>query len=106
MHKDQNSFKGGNTHMSPYWKELGITGPIPLGNKESAAAVRRVLHPEEGDKPASEDDLERVENASFGGAKAVALAGAIFENAIEKRGQGDLIKIFLQEKLEDGAPVK
>ncbi|KAJ7748889.1 hypothetical protein B0H16DRAFT_1725282 [Mycena metata] len=90
MHKDQNSFKGGNTHMQTYWKELGIAGPIPLANKESAAAVRRVFHPEDGDKPPSDDDLERVENASFGGAKAVALAGAIFENAIEKRGQGEV----------------
>ncbi|KAJ7502570.1 hypothetical protein B0H11DRAFT_2274704 [Mycena galericulata] len=106
MHKDQNSFKGGNTHMTPYWKELGVPGPIPLANKESAAAVRRVLHPEDGDKPPSEDDLERVENASFGGAKAVALAGAIFENAIEKRGQGDMVELFLQSKLDAGEPIK
>jgi hypothetical protein len=106
MHKDQNSFKGGNTHMSSYWKELGITGPIPLANKESAAAVRRVLHPEDGGKPASEDDLEHVENASFGGAKAVALPGNIFKNTIEKCGQGDLVELFLREKLEEGMPVK
>ncbi|KAJ7130410.1 hypothetical protein C8R44DRAFT_613676 [Mycena epipterygia] len=107
MHlKDQNSFKGGNTHMQTYWKELGIAGPIPLANKESAAAVRRVFYPEDGDKPPSEDDLERVENASFGGAKAVALAGAIFENAIEKRGQGDMVELFLQSKLDAAEPIK
>jgi hypothetical protein len=106
MHKDQNSFKGGNTHMTPYWKELGVAGPILLANKESAAVVRRVLHPEDGDKSPSEDDLERVENTSFGGAKAVALAGAIFENAIEKRGQGDMVELFLQSKLDAGEPIK
>ncbi|KAJ6588296.1 hypothetical protein B0H19DRAFT_1301001 [Mycena capillaripes] len=106
MHKDQNSFKGGNTHMQTYWKELGVAGPIPLANKESAAAVQRVFHPEDGNKPPSEDDLERVENASFGGAKAVALAGAIFENAIEKRGQGDMVELFLQSKLDAGEPIK
>ncbi|KAJ7017539.1 hypothetical protein C8F04DRAFT_1017498, partial [Mycena alexandri] len=106
MHKDQNSFKGGNTHMQTYWKELGVAGPMPLANKESAAAVRRVFHPEDGDKPPSEDDLERVENASFGGAKAVALAGAIFENAIAKRGQGDMVELFLQSKLDAGEPIK
>jgi hypothetical protein len=106
MHKDQNSFKAGNTSMTVYWKEAGIPGPIPLANKESAAAVRRVLHPEDGDKPASADDLERVENASFGGAKAVALAGAIFENAIEKRGQGDQVELFLRAKLGAGEPIK
>ncbi|KAF8215157.1 hypothetical protein K438DRAFT_2123935 [Mycena galopus ATCC 62051] len=106
MHKDQNSFKGGNTHMTTHWKELGVAGPIPLANKESAAAVRRVLHPEDGDKPPSEDDLERVENTSFGGAKAVALAGAIFENAIEKRGQGDMVELFLQSKLDAGEAIK
>ncbi|KAJ7817071.1 hypothetical protein B0H13DRAFT_1923164 [Mycena leptocephala] len=72
----------------------------------SAAAVRRVLHPEDGDRPPSEDDLERLENAAFGGAKAAALAGAIFENAIEKRGQGDQVELFLLAKLEAGAPIK
>ncbi|KAJ7784853.1 hypothetical protein DFH07DRAFT_763466 [Mycena maculata] len=106
MHKDQNSFKGGNTHMTTYWKELGVPGPIPLANKDSAAAVRCVLHPEDGDKPVSEDDLERLENAAFGGAKAAALAGAIFENTIEKHGQGDQVEVFLRAKLEAGAPVK
>jgi hypothetical protein len=106
MHKDQNSFKGGNTCMTAYWKELGVPGPIPLANKDSAAAVRRVLHPEDGDRPASEDDLERLENAAFGGAKTAALAGAIFENAIEKRGQGDQVELFLLAKLEAGAPIK
>ncbi|KAJ7650528.1 hypothetical protein FB45DRAFT_1017922 [Roridomyces roridus] len=35
MHKDQNSFKGGNTHMTGYWKELGVPGPIRLANKET-----------------------------------------------------------------------
>ncbi|KAJ7439821.1 hypothetical protein FB451DRAFT_1415467 [Mycena latifolia] len=106
MHKDQNSFKGGNTCMAAYWKELGVPGPIPLANKDSAAAVQRVLHPEDGDRPPSEDDLERLENAAFGGAKAAALAGAIFENAIEKRGQGDQVELFLLAKLEAGAPIK
>ncbi|KAJ7817072.1 hypothetical protein B0H13DRAFT_1662960 [Mycena leptocephala] len=37
MHKDQNSFKGGNTYMTAYWKELGVPGPIPLANKDSQA---------------------------------------------------------------------
>ncbi|KAJ7218685.1 hypothetical protein GGX14DRAFT_356795 [Mycena pura] len=96
MHKDQNSFKGGNTHMQTKWKERGVAGPIPLANKDSESAAA----------PPSEDDLERVENASFGGAKAVALAGAIFENAIEKRGQGDMVELFLQSKLESGEPIK
>ncbi|KAJ7772022.1 hypothetical protein DFH07DRAFT_768130 [Mycena maculata] len=106
MHKDQNSFKGGNTSMTAHWKELGIPGPIPLANKDSAAAVQRVLHPEDGDQPPSEDDLERLENAAFSGEKAAALAGAIFENAIEKRGQGDQVELFLLAKLEAGAPIK
>ncbi|KAJ7744781.1 hypothetical protein DFH07DRAFT_776983 [Mycena maculata] len=106
MHKDQNSFKGGNTHMTAYCKELGIPGPIRLANKDSAAAVRSVLHPEDGDKPASEDDLERVENAAFSGAKAAALAGAIFENAIEKCRQGDQVELYLRAKVAAGAPVK
>ncbi|KAJ7907868.1 hypothetical protein B0H13DRAFT_1618086 [Mycena leptocephala] len=92
MHKDQNSFKGGNTHMQTNWKELGVPGPIPL--------AKRSLRPQ------SDAFSTPRMNASFGGAKAVALAGAIFENAIEKRGQGDMVELFLQSKLDAGEPIK
>ncbi|KAJ7060824.1 hypothetical protein C8F01DRAFT_1253302 [Mycena amicta] len=104
MHKDQNSFKGGNTYMNAYWKELDIPGPILLANKQTAAAVRRVLHPEDGDKPASDDDLLQAQAAAFGGAKTAALAGNIFNNPMDKRGQGNIHKLFMEQEL--GAPIK
>ncbi|KAF7303520.1 hypothetical protein MIND_00581200 [Mycena indigotica] len=100
MHKDQNSFKGGNTAMTAHWKILGIDGPIPLANKENAKAIRKILHPERGDAEVTAEDLKKLEDVAFGGAKLTALAGAIFNNAIDKRGQGDAHQLFLEYHLE------
>jgi hypothetical protein len=41
MHKDLNSFKGGNTEMMPEWKKLGLVGPILLANKNNPAESSR-----------------------------------------------------------------
>ncbi|KAF7296200.1 hypothetical protein HMN09_01088700 [Mycena chlorophos] len=87
MHKEQNSFKGGNTHMNSGWKELGLPGPIPLANKECAEAVRAY-------------DLRRLEGSAFGGAKAAALMAMICNNPIDTRGQGDLHTIYFEAKLD------
>ncbi|KAJ7064012.1 hypothetical protein C8F01DRAFT_955585, partial [Mycena amicta] len=99
MHKDQNSFKGGNTAMTAHWKEIGAVGPIRLANKETAKAVRKVLQPEKGDAPVTEEDVKKLEEIAFGGAKLTALAGAIFHNAIDKRGQADAHELFLEHEL-------
>ncbi|KAJ7429955.1 hypothetical protein B0H11DRAFT_1693266, partial [Mycena galericulata] len=100
MHKDQNSFRGGNVAMTAHWKKLGIPGPIPLANKDAAKAIRKILHPEAGDKPLTDEDWKRLEDTACGGAKLTALAGAIFNNALDKRGQGDAHQLFLEHHLD------
>ncbi|KAF7296940.1 hypothetical protein MIND_00925800 [Mycena indigotica] len=101
MHKDQNSFKGGNAAMTAHWKAIGAVGPIPLANKDNAAAVRKVLQPEKGDAPVTDEDIKKLEDIAFGGAKLMALAGAIFHNALDKRGQGDAHELFLEFALNE-----
>ncbi|KAJ7059127.1 hypothetical protein C8F01DRAFT_989706 [Mycena amicta] len=99
MHKDQNSFKGGNTAMTPHWNALGAEPPIRLANKDTAKAVQKVLQPEKGDTPLTDEDAKMLESIARGGAKLTALAGAIFHNAIDKRGQADAHQLFLEHEL-------
>ncbi|KAJ7719825.1 hypothetical protein B0H16DRAFT_1794260 [Mycena metata] len=40
MHKDQNSFKGGNSEMLLEWKKIGAVPPVLLANKANAAMLR------------------------------------------------------------------
>ncbi|KAI5827506.1 hypothetical protein K523DRAFT_418389 [Schizophyllum commune Tattone D] len=89
MHKDQNSFKGGNTAMMATWKDLNLTPPILLANKACVAAARKTLAPETGDRALTDGELAALEASTRGGAKTTALAGAIFHNHSDKKGQGD-----------------
>ncbi|KAJ7049120.1 hypothetical protein C8F01DRAFT_1093817 [Mycena amicta] len=96
MHKEQNSFKGGNTRMNAYWKELGVDGPLILANKENAKAVHRVLHPEAGDGPVGDEDLQRFTNSAFGAAETA--------QPYRPTRASDKTLIFLAEQL--GVPIK
>jgi hypothetical protein len=98
MHKDQNAFKAGCLAMNAAWKELGLEGhPIILANKSNAAAVRKALAPERGDAPLTETELAALEVSTFGGAKAAALAGTIYNNKDDKKGQGDLHTVHFDD---------
>lgn len=81
MHKDLNSFKGGNTEMMLEWEKLGVAGPILLANKQNAATLRNVLDPSfPADAELTEDELRAFQASTRGGVKTCALAGAIFNN--------------------------
>jgi hypothetical protein len=101
MHKDQNSFKGGNTAMMKAWEELGVPAPIPLANKANAEAVQNIVSPETRSRnPPTDTELMALAASTRGGAKCVALAGAIFNNRYDKKGQGETHIIFLGEQLD------
>ncbi|KAJ7059945.1 hypothetical protein C8F01DRAFT_1254048 [Mycena amicta] len=100
MHKEMNSFKGGNTAMMAHWKEIGAMAPIRLANKDTAKAVQKILQPERGDAPMTAEDIKKLEDIASGGAKLTALAGAIFNNASDKKGQGDAHQLFMEHKLD------
>ena len=72
MHKEMNAFKGGCTHMSRWWEENGISGPIKMYNRDNAAAA---------DLGAGTTAAKRAEEHTQGGAiKVSSLAGAVFRH--------------------------
>ncbi|KAJ6489579.1 hypothetical protein C8R47DRAFT_978003 [Mycena vitilis] len=90
MHKDLNSFKGGNSEMMLEWTRLGLDGPILLANKDNAALLQHLLDPaHRKDAVLTDDQFRAFEASTRGGGKTTALAGAIFNNKDDKKGQGD-----------------
>ncbi|KAF8961286.1 hypothetical protein BDZ97DRAFT_1664412 [Flammula alnicola] len=92
MHKDQNSFKGGNAEMMLEWARLGVLPPMLLANKANSATLRKILDPGGPNPlttPLSEDEQRAFEQTTRGGVKTTALAGAILNNKDDKKGQGD-----------------
>ncbi|KAJ7206600.1 hypothetical protein GGX14DRAFT_366983, partial [Mycena pura] len=103
MHKDQNSFKGGNAAMIGAYSSLGFKKPCALlnkANKEAVDVARKALFLETGTRPMSDDELTSLESASCGGSKAVALAGAVINNRYDKKGQGDTHLIYMEQQLD------
>ncbi|KAJ7075390.1 hypothetical protein B0H15DRAFT_791892, partial [Mycena belliarum] len=81
MHKDLNSFKGGNAEMMLEWKKLGQDGPVLLCNKANASILRHFLdHSFPKDAVLTDDQFKAFDASTRGGVKACALAGAIFNN--------------------------
>ncbi|KAJ7229548.1 hypothetical protein B0H12DRAFT_1077403 [Mycena haematopus] len=100
MHKDGNSFGGGNAEMMLEWSKIGVPGPILLANKGNAAILRNVLDPAvSADAALSEDELRAFQASTCGGVKTCALAGAIFNNKDDKKGQADKHVDFMTKKL-------
>ncbi|TFY75731.1 hypothetical protein EWM64_g8282 [Hericium alpestre] len=96
MHKEMNSVKWGARSMEHFWsssqaQELGAVAPIPLFNKENAAVI--------ADETASTSKTRAEQQTSRGGVKTTALAGAIFRNKYEKKGQQDNFRWFFASVL-------
>ncbi|TFY78770.1 hypothetical protein EWM64_g5238 [Hericium alpestre] len=96
MHKEMNSVKWGARSMERFWsgsqvRELGAVAPIPLFNKENAAVI--------ADEMASTSKTRAEQQTSHGGMKTTALAGAIFRNKYEKKGQQDNFQWFFTSVL-------
>jgi hypothetical protein len=100
MHKDLNSFKGGNTEMMLEWPKLRIPAPILFANKENTALLRHVFDPAQPqDAVLTEDQFQVFQASTRGGVKACVLAGAIFNNKDDKKGQGDKHVKFMSAEL-------
>ncbi|KAJ7743197.1 hypothetical protein B0H16DRAFT_1727923 [Mycena metata] len=106
MHKDLNSFRGGNTEMMLEWKKIpGTVGPILLANKDNAALLQNLLDPAQPQNvELTEDQFRALEASTRGGVKTAALAGAIFNNKDDKKGQADRHVDFMTHSLGLGAP--
>ncbi|THU79181.1 hypothetical protein K435DRAFT_810923 [Dendrothele bispora CBS 962.96] len=76
MHKDQNSFKGGNTQMMSYWEKNSLEGPIVLANKVNTATLQPVLNPNaQPGRQLTDAEVITLESSTRGGVKTAAIAG-------------------------------
>jgi hypothetical protein len=98
MHKEQNTFKAGCHAMNAAWERLSLPKPYVLANKSNADKVKKALSPERGDKQLTEDELEALISSAFGGAKLAALAGTIYRNKDDKKGQGDSHRVHFSDQ--------
>ncbi|KAJ7085171.1 hypothetical protein B0H15DRAFT_847342, partial [Mycena belliarum] len=74
MHKDLNSFKGGNTEMMLGWEQIAATPPIILANKGNAAILKELLEPgSEKYDNLTELQQKAFESSTRGAIKACAL---------------------------------
>ncbi|KAJ7315392.1 hypothetical protein DFH08DRAFT_715778, partial [Mycena albidolilacea] len=81
MHKDLNSFRGGNTEMMLEWQKLGVDRPVLLCNKQNTPILQHHLdHTISKNAVLTEDKFKALEASTRGGIKVCALAGAIFNN--------------------------
>ncbi|THU79303.1 hypothetical protein K435DRAFT_621812, partial [Dendrothele bispora CBS 962.96] len=90
MHKDQNSFKGGNLEMMAEWSKLAVDPPVLLANKSNAAILHNIFEPGRNLDKLSEVERKAFEESTRGGVKAMDLAGALFNHKDDKKGQGDI----------------
>lgn len=79
MHKELNTV--GNTCMRAWWQAAGVKGPCLLPNKAAAGSIT------EG------------QSAEAGAVKATSLAGSIFNNRDDKKGQHNACRNFFEQKL-------
>lgn len=90
MHKELNAVKGGMTRLARFWASAGLTPPVLLMNRDNAAAA----------SAGSSSARARAVEVSCGGAiKLTDLAGALFRNKDDKKGQQDSFRYFLEARL-------
>ncbi|KDQ57065.1 hypothetical protein JAAARDRAFT_131143 [Jaapia argillacea MUCL 33604] len=96
MHKDLNSVRYGVLAMLLWWAAHGVQGPTLLPNKDNAAVLAgRSSLPE----AATDAELRALEVSTRGGVKAADLAGAIFNNKDDKKGQHDVYISWFKHRL-------
>jgi hypothetical protein len=90
MYKEMNATKGGNAEIQAYWHSAEAEPPKLLRNRDNAAAANL------GGVAA----WKRANDISQGGGvKTMSLAGAIFNNKDDKKGQQDTFCWFFESKL-------
>ena len=76
--------------VAAFWKSADLEGPIPLMNRDNAAAAAG----------GSSDARSRAENISqAGGVKTASLADALLNNKDDKKGHHDTFHIYFESIL-------
>ena len=95
-HKDLNSVQGGNAAMMDWGKANNIEGPVPLANRDNAAALKNVKK----SGPLTPAEEEALLKTTRGGVKATKLAGEIFNSSSDKKGYHDTYRWWWQENVK------
>jgi hypothetical protein len=94
MHKDLNTFKGGDKAMQVYWAKNNKTPPILLANKDNAALLATRNADMDSSGPTTAE--KRAEEVSKrGGSHAALLGGMICRNKDKKKGQQDTYSDYM-----------
>jgi hypothetical protein len=88
-HKDLNTVRGGYIAVTKWWLENNVEPPILLANRDNAAILDGVTS-EGGVETAVQ--AQAFEKTSRGAIKATQLAGAIFNNKLDKKGHHDTFR--------------
>ncbi|KAG2037870.1 hypothetical protein BDR03DRAFT_933868 [Suillus americanus] len=91
MHKDIHSVKGRNMVMMDSWELNGFKCPMLLANKNNTTTLQQ---PSEA---VTEVQLRALEVSGRGGIKTCSLAGAIFNNKDNKKGQQDMHCFYFEQ---------
>lgn len=85
MHKDLNAVKGGAKAMAAWYADSGVTAPVLLANKGNDVVISNMAT----SQPTTAAENHAMDVTSRGGVKAASLAGGIFNNKDDKKGQQD-----------------
>ena len=85
-HKDLNTVQGGYAAVTKWWLENDVEPPILLANCDNAAILDSVTL--EGDVETAVQ-AQAFDKTTCGAIKAAQLAGAIFNNKLDKKGHHD-----------------
>ncbi|EIN03303.1 hypothetical protein PUNSTDRAFT_78412 [Punctularia strigosozonata HHB-11173 SS5] len=89
MHKELNTFKGGNAAMMAMWAARGLEPPMKLLNVFNAASA----------STGSAADRQRaIDSSTSGGVKLVQLCGALFNHKDDKKGYHDTFSWWLEAR--------
>jgi hypothetical protein len=94
-HKDLNTVRGGNAAMMAWWDENKVDPPVLLANRDNAAVLKDVSQSDVA-TPAQERALQMT---TRGGVKATQLAGEIFNNKNDKRGEHEIFRAWWKENV-------
>ena len=78
--------------MMAWWSENDVEGPVLLANKDNSAVLQNI----QSEANATLIEQRAIDSSSRGGVKAASIAGAIFNNKDDKKGQQDTYKFWFE----------
>ncbi|KZP17166.1 hypothetical protein FIBSPDRAFT_747504 [Athelia psychrophila] len=95
-HKDLNSVSGGYAAMLAWFIDHDdVLGPILLPHKSNTGVIARIRDPHR----LNDDQQDAVQTSASGAVRAAWIAGALFNNKDDKKGQQDTFNWWFEKEL-------